>query len=315
MKILFLSPNQRTRWNPGHQHFRDEIGVTNDVKYYGPGYRDHQLLDKLNYIPRILEYYENEMNWIPDVIMTYGLRYTIPFIGFKKVKLPKIHFICDFTPFVPNKWPGTIGTYKAMLDSHEYDLHFSLSYQVMNWFAKNDRSKCIRYLPFGVDEKVFYPKKLTKMWDVYVGWSNHDTLYPFRKPLQDELKNQATNGLRVLIKRVFQQGFVETMNMSNIVLNTSNIFNTMNMKTFEVMACASLLLTEYTQELEDLGYEDMIHYVSYSNITECMEKIYMLLNNPEMMQDIADEGYRLTVSQNTNAHRVSKMMEMIHETL
>lgn len=315
MKILVLSPNQITRWNPGHQHFRNAIGLFNDCKYYGPGYGVFERLNKLNYVPDILQYYHVQYSWVPDIIVTYGYKYTLPFEGLnhpsRYQKIPKVHFICDFTPAIKG-WNGTIKEYLSMMRRDNYDLYFALSYQVMDWFERNWSDKKIFFLPFGVNEDIFKKIKTPKENNVYIGWSNHEAIYPLRRPLEKAFSEQFE---KVKIRRFYNQLFVSEMNSSHIVLNTSNAFNTMNMKTFEVMACGSLLLTEWTKELNHLGFRHGIHYVSYKTVNEAISHAKLLLENKTIMNEIATRGYNLTLEKHTNNHRVKRMMRILNENL
>lgn len=312
MKILMLSPNQITRWNPGHQQFRNAIGEQHDVKYYGPGYTDHTKMHHNNHLPHILQYYHDWFEWRPDAIMTYGWRYTLPFSGLKECKIMKIHFVCDFTPAIPG-WMGTRGSYMKMMRDHDYDLYFAMSYQVIQWFTENWPRKKVLFLPFGVDEKVFKPLPIKKENDVYVGWSNHEAIYPLRGPVEAALRDESLHDFKVLIKRVFGQGFVLAINRAKINLNTSNAFRTMNMKNFEVMACRSVLITERVQEMDDLGFVEDSHYVSFSNVRELLEKIHSLIDSPRVMGNIATLGYKRTMAGHTNRHRVAEMTRGINE--
>jgi len=316
MRILFLSPDQGTRWNPGHQHFRNEIGRQVETVYYGPGYELFKEFERENHIPTVLKKLADERGLRPDIIMTYGYRYTAPFTGLGLIlNIPKVHFICDFTP--PAKgWPGTIGAYVPMLKNHGYNMMFGLSYQVLEWFGKNWSEMKISYLPFGVDEKIFHPMEVRKSIDVYVGWSKNDAIYPKRQIIENELRQSLTGtSIKVLIKKTFQEAFVRTINRSVACLNTSNIFNTMNMKHFEVMACSSLLITDHTREFSDLGFIPDLHYIQFKTEQDLIEKILYAGNHPGWAESIADEGYEFTLSQHTNKQRVEAMLEVINESL
>jgi spore maturation protein CgeB len=312
MKILILGPNQITRWNPGHQQFRNAIGDQHEVKYYGKGYESFKKLKEITHVPSIIDYYIKN-DFYPEVVMTYGLNYTLPFFGLKEVKIPKVHFVCDFTPAIPG-WPGTIGTYTKMLDDHEYNVYFALTRRVMDWFKIHRPFSLIYFLPFGVDEKVFRPISLAKSWDVYIGWSKHDAIYPTRQPIEDALKVYFPHK-KVLIKRAFNENFVITMNKSRIVLNSTNAFRTTNMKHFEVTACKQLLMTEKTDEFEELGYKDMVHYVRFDGSKDMVSKIKTLLEMPKMRKEIAQAGYDLTMERHTNWHRVKEMTRRLNEAI
>lgn len=317
MRILFLSPYQGNRWNPGHQHFRDAIQWQHDVKYYGPQYSDHQLLDKLNHVPTILEYYKSNCNgWTPEIIMTYGYRYTLPFQDLNKIKIPKVHFLCDFTP-AKDLWPGTATAYYSMIKIHEYDIFFALSYQAKELLLSYNPDAKVFFLPFGVDEKIFCPEIFPdhyKRTDVYIGWSNNDAVYPLRRPIEEALVKRLGK-TRVVIKRRFGEAFVRQINLSKISVNTSNIFRTMNMKNFEVMACACALFTEKVQEMNDLGFVDGQHYVSFRTPDELVDEIEYYLHYNDLLSDIAFAGYKLVKEKHTNKYRVEEMTRRLENEI
>lgn len=312
MKFLILCENQSHRWNRGHQQFRDSIGRVHDARYYGPKYDIYNSLSKTNHVPTILQYYEAAEDWVPDFIITWHWRYTLPFMGLGEVKVKKIHLLCDFTGAIPG-FAGNLGQYWPLCLRDKYDIYFAASYQVMRWFKQNAPMERIHYLPFGVDETVFRPMRVEDKWDVFTGWSLYDAVYPLRGPIEKILRGNLGD-LRLNISRVFGEAFVRTINESLVVLNTSNAYHTMNQKTFEVMACGRLLLTERVQEMTDLGYKDMIHYVAFSNPIEVIDKIRMLIKHPKMREEIANYGYYLTLKKNTNLHRVEEMTNVLRDT-
>jgi hypothetical protein len=91
MKILLLSPNQISKYNWGHQLFRNEIIRQNDVITVGEGYRRNDPTLSVNQI--IDKYYGSSF---PDFILTYGWRYTKPYIGLGDCKVPKVHISVDY---------------------------------------------------------------------------------------------------------------------------------------------------------------------------------------------------------------------------
>lgn len=318
MKILFLSPNQRTRWNPGHQHFRDEIGKSHDVFYYGAGFWTWEDFNMQVHVPTLLNELETSHSWVPDVIMTYGLKYTWPFQGLGEVKkIPKIHFLCDFTPPC-HGWPGTQVEYLQMLQRDKYNGIFVLSYQARDWFYQHQPGMNVEYLPFGVDENYFKYDRQKRMFerDFFIAWSRHDAIYPYRPKIEQVVKKmEKRHGFSHLIKRTFGEGFVDQIHKARIIPNTGNVFNTMNMKHFEVMACRGLLFTQGTRELWDLGYRDGVHCVMYTDEEDFENKAAYYLSNPAHASRVRTAGYVMTLKRNTNAHRVQEMSFLMERML
>ena len=91
MKILLLSPNQINRYNWGHQLFRNSIGRQTPVRYYGPGFKGY------NPALSVKEIIKHRCKWTPDVILTYGWRYSKDFKGLEEIdNIPKVHITVDY---------------------------------------------------------------------------------------------------------------------------------------------------------------------------------------------------------------------------
>lgn len=317
MEILFLSPNQTGRWNQGHQQFRDAIGKDHLCRYYGPKYpvfaENHNGVD----VPQILQFYWDKKGWRPDVIMTYHWKYTLPFQGLGHIRIPKIHFLLDFTPFVPNKWSGTMHSYVPMIDRDRYDVYFALSYQVMDYFETVRPHDTIFYLPFGVDHRVFKPLDVPYRHDVFTGWSRVDGVYPTRPVIEDALKENfpAGKGYKLFIGRSFNQAYIRTLCASKIVMNAGNIYGTMNMKHFEVMATRTLMFTDYTREFQDLRFKNEEHCIIYQTIDDLVDKVRYYLDHPSQADKIAQAGYAKTLEGHTNQHRVETMFQRLADVL
>ncbi len=118
MKILLLSPNQINKYNWSHQLFRNEIGRQHDVIYYGEGFS--------KYIPgKPVPEVVKEIGNI-DIILTYGLRYTEPFIGIGDItNIPKVHISVDY---FPDSTGGTYDRNNRMFARDNYSLYFGAAH-------------------------------------------------------------------------------------------------------------------------------------------------------------------------------------------
>ncbi len=94
MNVLILSPNQISKYNWNHQLFRNEIGKSHNATYYGPGYPNYN--SDLTVKEIIKLYYKKNK---PDLIMTYGYRYSKSFKGIGEItQIPHIHLTVDYFP-------------------------------------------------------------------------------------------------------------------------------------------------------------------------------------------------------------------------
>ncbi len=74
-------------------YFRQKIRELHEVEFIGPGYHG------MNMGPFNAKAGENKYN--PDIIMTYGMKYTRQFKKLDECTKLKVHFLCDYVPAIP----------------------------------------------------------------------------------------------------------------------------------------------------------------------------------------------------------------------
>ena len=70
--------------------------------------------------------------------------------------------------------------------------------------------------------------------------------------------------------------------------------DTYTRRCFEIPACRTLLMSEYTDDLASLFREDE-EAIFFRNASELVEKIAYLLKNPDLIEKISDAGYRRVI--------------------
>lgn len=112
---------------------------------------------------------------------------------------------------------------------------------------------------------------------------------------------------------VIQSGpYVETFNRSKIVLNQC-VANDVNFRTFQAMACGTLLLMEQVGNgLTDL-FQNGIHLVLYDkgNIDQIVELSEHYLVHDADRAAIAERGREIVVRNHTSRHRAQQILELI----
>ena len=91
-----------------------------------------------------------------------------------------------------------------------------------------------------------------------------------------------------------------------------SIRDDLNMRFFEIMSCGTCLVTNTdVVGIEELGFEDGVHFMGYKTLEEARDKIQFALENPMEREDIAKAGHDLVRSAHTYEHRVKQIIETI----
>lgn len=100
------------------------------------------------------------------------------------------------------------------------------------------------------------------------------------------------------IKPLYGDEYVQALCASKMALCFMSKLNkdTSTTRCLEVPACGALLLSERTNELKDELYEENKEAVYFSDKLELVEKVRMLLNQPEKRKAIAKAGHKRCLS-------------------
>jgi len=94
---------------------------------------------------------------------------------------------------------------------------------------------------------------------------------------------------------------------ARIVLNKS-IYEDLNMRTFEVLATRSFLLTDRQHGMEELGLKDGEHCAIYGSAEEAIDKAKYYLDRPKLRRDIARAGWEWVLKEHTYTHRAQTFL-------
>lgn len=303
MKILLLNPNQISRYNWGHQLFRNEIGRQHDVVYYGPGF------PKFNKNFSVKEIIKNKYKKSsPDLIMTYGWRYSKDFQGMSEVDIPKAHIIVDYAR------PHGIPKQDAFHRKNGYDLLFAVTQRAHNLLVNNTPEIPVRIIPFSVDINIYKKSNVPKQDIVLASFNSRKDVYPKRIQIRKALHEM---NIRVAQKKVIHQGYINLINKCKISVTANNIFGSLSMKYTEVLACGGFLLADKPEDFEFAGFENNKHMVLYTTIKDFKKKVkyYMDPKHDTERQQIETAGMKFVRKNHSCAVRVKQMTNYIHEVL
>jgi hypothetical protein len=297
MKILLLSPNQMHRYNWGHQLFRNEIGNQHEVIYYGKGYPNYN--ENLGATEIIKKYCGGV-----DAILTYGLRYSLPFKGIAEVDdVIKIHISVDYVN------PTLVVETAKMFEKHGgYDIMFGITTKAVNRMKRNNACRRIYMLPFAVDTNLYKKKNLTKSYDVMAIFNRRVDIYPNRvkiiRAIQDVGASMFTDGVK-------HNGYIDVINKSRIAVTSNNIHQSLSLKYTEFLACGTFMLADNPEDLELLGYKDGQHLVIYDTIKDFKGKVKYYLKNSTERERIATKGMEFVRKNHNCKIRVAQFTEII----
>lgn len=103
---------------------------------------------------------------------------------------------------------------------------------------------------------------------------------------------------------------VKSINQYKIHFNR-NISNDINYRTFETTGCGTLLLTNYTPNLEQL-FKINEEIIVYDNIYDLDDKVHFLLNNEEYRKKIEYNGLLRAKSEHTYDKRSQTLLDIIN---
>lgn len=113
---------------------------------------------------------------------------------------------------------------------------------------------------------------------------------------------------------VIGHDMVKAINSYQVHFNM-NISNDINYRSFETLACQTVLLTNYNPQYEQLGFIDGKNCFIYSDhrdmIVKVTELIEMMSHPSNPIEQIALNGRELFLSKHTYNHRASEIFNMI----
>lgn len=175
-----------------------------------------------------------------------------------------------------------------------------------------DASK-IHYLPVAAEPDCYRPYPIMKKWDwCFIGHLNSlhriDLVDRFVKEF-DLGDGKGYLGWRfpnVQGHNVLDDAS-KKISMSRIAINDS-IKNDLNMRTFEVMATGTTLLTQENEPLLEL-FEPGKHLLTFRTIDEAVAKAKMILQDPPLLAEIGRNGLNEVLSKHTYQYRTLEILK------
>lgn len=128
-----------------------------------------------------------------------------------------------------------------------------------------------------------------------------------------DMLDTAFNGIENIYwgQKFFEEA-AKIYSSSKIVFNHS-ISKEANMRSFEATLTGSMMLTNYSLDLEKLGYQDREHCVYYNKKEDIPRLVRYYLDHEEEREAIAAKGMELTLNKHTYLHRAKQIMDIWRE--
>jgi spore maturation protein CgeB len=154
------------------------------------------------------------------------------------------------------------------------------------------------YLPYGVDEELYFPSNLKPKNDAIIIGS------PFKQRIEFAQKT----GIQ-LVTNVFRENYRREIQNCKIHVHNhaSGGKGLLVMRIWETMSCRVMLLTEEDSTLSR-HFISGIHCVTYSSPEDCKEKIEYYIKHDTERERIATAGYNEIIKNHTALCRARKIL-------
>lgn len=301
MKILLLNPNQITKYNWGHQLFRNEIGRQHNVVYYGQGFPG---FNKNWSVKEIIK--KKYGNGFPDLIMTYGWRYSRGFQGIGNLNIPKVHIVVDYGR------PHGIPKQNVFHRKNKYNLLFAITQNAHRLITTNTPEIPVHIIPFSVDINIYKPLNLPKEDMVLAAFNSRKDVYPNRIKIRKALQQMK---IKVVQKKIIHQKFINLINRCKITVTSNNIFASLSMRYTETLACGGFLLADKPDDLDFVGLEDEKHLVLYKGLKDFKKKVKYYMSHDAERKKIEQAGMKFVRNNHSCKIRVKQMSDIINKEL
>jgi hypothetical protein len=196
---------------------------------------------------------------------------------------------------IDSHYDGVVYQHSNLCDNLKIDILLNSSEQYLSYFNTTKKF----WFPNAYPDDLITPLNIPKTSDI--GFCGND---------RPEIHYLDKFGIK---KDLFVLGndMVRSINSYKIHFN-KNIRDDINYRTFETCGCKTLLLTNYTPNLDKL-FEINKEIIVYSQLGEVDEIIKYLLLNPNEIERIAENGYQRVKKEHTYFHRAQKLINIINE--
>ncbi|MCC6952994.1 MAG: glycosyltransferase [Deltaproteobacteria bacterium] len=306
MRVLFVANDDSDYLAKCHEAFRTGLRRMLDVRMFGRGYPgyDPTLTTYAQIIPHIFPDAQ------PDLIIA-ELNADPP-TGFtvadaSGLSIPVATILGDYWNYHGEK--GAL--LASFLEQRGIDLVLSYFLQGLELFEGTPLASRFCVMPPSVDPQIYNDWQQPKIYDVgflAAGTTEYTNFYPERFQIHERLKSRSDLrylwaahpgwGRHSTSHPLVGKNFSKAINSCRTFVTTGGVFRSAHAKYVEILASRTVLLADTPIGAELLGLQDGVNYVAI-NPDNVEEKLAYLLANPDICERIAEEGYRLALSQHS----------------
>jgi hypothetical protein len=327
MKILYLTGDTRIRASafslflPLYRELKNsgmvDIKEVNALTLYGDGYKkDIFQNNNTSHIRSQLDVdYANEY----DIIV---LENPFPYWNerWKSIRAKRVVVLGDLHRFNPSNSKyknfmfrlrdryGIDAIFTKYIQTYERDYH-TLNLPVFHW-------------PHSVDINIFRDYGMKKKYDVLsTGMLASRRIYPIRRQMHDMFSKESYyKSIDRPNNRTdkhpnpwpVDEDYAKEINKANIAIACTSVYNYTIAKIFEIPACHTALLCDYTDEMKSLGYIPDVNFIKYKG-NNTIGKVEKLLKDKDRLNEISANGYEMVRSNHNTQQRVREFIEYCKE--
>lgn len=230
-----------------------------------------------------------------------------------KIKTPKGVLIED--------QHGDVLEYSKIYKKHKFDVFFTRYKNILNqhkWLKDEN----IKWLPHSIDPNIFNDYHLNKKFDCLMVGRIQRNVYPIRWKVNQSLRNGGVNYYQINrpeevsekhLRWPVGKDYARLINQSLMTFTCMSMFQYPVSKIFEIPACDSVLVSDYNEELFDLGFEPNINMIDITHVKNIKSFVKKLLKDRNRLYDISFKGHELIHERHTARYRAEEFLEYLEE--
>jgi len=285
--------------------FRDELARHHHVTHWGKDYSG--LYDYRMPLPEVVD----RMVTRPDIVLvTYDLP---PAPGFNDLDIPKVLISSAFYPGLPGK--GSVEKYRRWYEEHPFDLAFGSMPATVGLLKEHKVGRKGVFLsPYAVDTERFRKLAIEKEYDVATLFAAREDFYIRRRDIRKQVWD-ARDKISIFVNNAYWDDYIVTLNKTKININENSKSMFVNPRNLETMACGTLMLADWNEDYDTLGFKGGEHLVFYTTLEDMWEKIWYYLKHADEREAIAAQGMKFATENFYLTKKVNEFAEVVRREL
>jgi hypothetical protein len=175
----------------------------------------------------------------------------------------------------------------------------------------------VYHWPHSIDPTCFHDYGQKKEYGILSTGMLNDNVYPIRRKMYNLLKNKAyfkridrPNNRTDKYPNPWPVGinYAMELNKAKMSIACTSKYHYTIAKIFEIPACNSVLLCDYTDEMKRLGFIPDVNFIKIRDDIS-VSYIESLLKDEERLQEISAAGYKMVHERHTTKQRVNELID------